>query len=448
MNVHPLDAADPLAPLRERFYLPAEAPVYLDGNSLGLLSRDAEASVRRVLEEWKTLAIGGWLDGAPPWFTLAETLAARVARFVGAGAAEVAVTNSTTVNLHQLLATLYRPDPARPRIVAYGGEFPSDLYAIKSHLRLRGVDPAAGLVVVPPGPDRLLDRGALDRALDDPAVQMAVLPAVVYTTGELLDLRAITAQAHAWGVCVGFDLSHSVGVVPHRLAEDGVDFAFWCHYKYLNAGPGAVGGLFLHARHAALLPGLAGWWGSNKTAQFNMSSELHPASGAGGLQVGTPPILGLAALEGALDIAEEAGIEPIRKKSLALTAYLTMLLCAPQLAVHGFGFANPAEGSRRGGHVALVHPEAARICRALKDAGVVTDYRPPDIVRFAPVPLYNTFADCEAAAAKLGEIMAARAYENYPTLREALLWLPSMTSPARCTKPCRRGRATRPSTTG
>ena len=417
MNVHPLDAADPLAPLRERFYLPAGGPVYLDGNSLGLLSRDAENSVRRVLDEWKTLAIGGWLDGAPPWYTLAEGLAARVAPFVGAGPEEVAVTNSTTVNLHQLLATLYQPGGERTKIVAYGGEFPSDLYAIKSHLRLRGIDPAEGLVVVPPGPDRLLDLGALGRALCDPAVQLAVLPAVVYTTGELLNLRAITASAHARGVCVGFDLSHSVGVVPHRLAEDGVDFAFWCHYKYLNAGPGAVGGLFLHARHAALLPGLAGWWGSNKTAQFNMSSELHPAGGAGGLQVGTPPVLGLAALEGALDIAEEAGIERIRRKSLALTAYLTILLSAPELAAHGFGFANPVEDSRRGGHVALVHPEAARICRALKDAGVVTDYRPPDIVRFAPVPLYNTFADCDLAAERLGEIMAAQTYENYPAER-------------------------------
>ncbi len=412
MNVHPLDAADALAPLRERFYLPAGAPTYLDGNSLGLLSRDAEASVRRVLDEWKTLAIGGWLDGAPPWFTLAENLAARVAPFVGARPDEVAVTNSTTVNLHQLLATLYQLDPARPKIVAYGGEFPSDLYAVKSHLRGRGIDPAEGLVVVPPGPDRLMDHEALGRALDDPAVQLAVLPAVVYTTGELLDLRAITEHARARGVCVGFDLSHSVGVVPHQLAEDGVDFAFWCHYKYLNAGPGAVGGLYLNKRHAERLPGLAGWWGSNKTAQFNMSSELHPAGGAGGLQVGTPPILGLAALEGALAIAEEAGIERIRQKSLRLTLYLMELLSA-----QGFGFANPTVDARRGGHVSLVHPEAARVCRALKDAGVVTDYRPPDIVRFAPVPLYNTFADCDLAATRLGEIMATRVYENYPSER-------------------------------
>lgn len=176
MNIHPLDDADPLAPFRARFYLPPGAPIYLDGNSLGLLSVDAESSVRRVLDEWKTLAIGGWLDGAPPWFTLAENLAARVGRIVGAQAGEVAVTNSTSVNLHQLLATLYRPGGPRTKIVAFGGEFPSDLYAIKSHLRLRGLDPAAHLVLVPAGADGLIDLDALGRVLDDPAVQMAVLP--------------------------------------------------------------------------------------------------------------------------------------------------------------------------------------------------------------------------------------------------------------------------------
>ncbi|MBE7209858.1 MAG: aminotransferase class V-fold PLP-dependent enzyme, partial [Gluconacetobacter diazotrophicus] len=258
MHAHPLDAADALAPLRARFYLPPGAPIYLDGNSLGLLSVDAEASVRRVLDEWKTLAIGGWLDGRPPWFTLAESLAARVAGLVGANPGEVAVANSTTVNLHQLLATLYRLDAgSRTTIAVFAGEFPSDLYAVKSHLRLRGLDPAANLVLVPALANGLVDPEALGRALDDPTVQMAVLPAVVYTTGELLDLRAWTARAHARGVCIGFDLSHSVGVVPHRLAADGVDFAFWCHYKYLNAGPGAVGGLYLHACHAGRVPGLA-----------------------------------------------------------------------------------------------------------------------------------------------------------------------------------------------
>ena len=418
MDARALDAADPLAPLRARFYLPPGAPIYLDGNSLGLLSVDAEASVRRVLDEWKTLAIGGWLDGAPPWFTLAESLAARVARLVGAEAGEVAVTNSTTVNLHQLLATLYRPGGPRTKIVAYGGEFPSDLYALKSHLRLRGLDPSEHLVVTPPGPDGLIDLDALGRALDDPAVQMAVLPAVVYTTGELLNLRAAVNWAHAQDVCIGFDLSHSVGVVPHRLSHDEADFAFWCHYKYLNAGPGAVGGLYLNVRHADRAPGLAGWWGANKTTMFDLRGDLDPAGGAGGLQVGTPPMLGLAALEGALNLTEEAGLERIREKSLWLTDWLMELVASYGLMeAHGFRFANPTEGSRRGGHVSLAHPEAARLCRALKDAGVVTDFRPPNIVRLAPVPLYNTFADCEAAVARLAEIMAARTYENYPTAR-------------------------------
>ncbi len=417
-----LDADDALAAFRARFYLPPGAPVYLDGNSLGLLSLDAEASVRRVLEEWKTLAIGGWLEGRPPWFTLAETLADRVAALVGAGPGQVAVTNSTTVNLHQLLATVYRPDAGdgRTKILAFAGEFPSDLYALTSHLRLRGLDPAAHLTLFSSGADGLIDEAALGEALGaDPALQLAVLPAVVYTTGQLLDLRALTARAHAAGVQVGFDLSHSVGAVPHTLTADGVDFAFWCHYKYLNAGPGAVGGLYLHPRHDGLQPGLAGWWGAHKGSLFDMAREMTPADGASGLQVGTPPVLGLAALEGALDLAEEAGLVRLREKSLRLTAYLMTQIEArlPTGGADGFRFANPRADRQRGGHVALVHREAARICRALKDAGVVTDHRPPDIVRFAPVALYNSFEDCHVAVERLVEIMASRAHENYPLER-------------------------------
>lgn len=418
-----LDAEDPLAEFRARFQPPTAAPVYLDGNSLGLWSLEADASVRRVLEEWKTLAIGGWLDGAPPWFTLAEQLASRVAALVGAQADEVAVTNSTTINLHQLLATLYRPPEAaggRTRILAFAGEFPSDLYAITSHLRLRGLDPAAHLMLFPAEPSGLIDEAALAHALtSDPELQVAVLPAVVYTTGQLLDVRALSAHAQQAGVRIGFDLSHSIGAVPHTLHEDGADFAFWCHYKYLNAGPGAVGGLFLHERHAEAVPGMAGWWGAEKSSMFDLARELSPARGAAGLQVGTPPVLGLAALEGALQLTEAAGIARLRAKSLRLTAYLMTQLEArlPADGGEGFRFGNPREDRRRGGHVALLHPEAARICRALKDAGVVTDYRPPDIIRLAPVALYNSFADCETAVVQLVEIMASRAYERYPRER-------------------------------
>ena len=403
-----LDAADPLACLRGHFQAPPAGPIYLDGNSLGLLSFDAEASVRRTLDEWKTLAIGGWLDATPPWFTLAEGLAARVAPLIGAKPGEVAVTNSTTVNLHQLLATLYHPDPARPKILAFAGEFPSDLYAIASHLRLRGRDPVRDFVLIPPYDDGLIDEEIVLRAFrDDPAIGMAVLPTVVYTTGQLLDVKTLAAGAQAADVRLGLDLSHSVGVVPHELSGDGVDFAFWCHYKYLNAGPGAVGGLYLNERHADLPPGLAGWWGAHKESQFHLTPRMTPARGAAGLQVGTPPVLGMAALEGALALTEQAGIGALREKSLRLTNYLMD-------GLKEFRFANPREDRRRGGHVALLHPEASRLCRALKDEGVITDFRPPDIVRLAPVPLHNSFEDCHHTVEKLRTIMRERDYEKYP----------------------------------
>ena len=416
------DADDPLTALRERFHLPPPGQIYLDGNSLGLLLIAAETAVRRVLEEWKTLAIGGWLDAAPPWFTLAESLAARVAVLVGARAEEVAIANSTTVNLHQLLATVYpnkNGSTARTKILAYADEFPSDLYAIASFLRGRGLDPKDHLVLVPSGVDGLIDEDALCRALtNDPALRLAVLPAVVYTTGQLLDLRAITVAARRAGVLMGFDLSHSVGVVPHRLSDDGVDFAFWCHYKYLNAGPGAPGGLFLHARHAERAPGLAGWWGSDKECMFDMGRELDPAHGASALQIGTPTVLGLAAIGGALGVTEEAGLARIREKSLRLTTYLMERLeTRLPFAEVGFRFANPREDHRRGGHVALTHPEGARLCKALKAAGVVTDFRPPDIVRFAPVPLYNTFEECHETAERLRTIWETGAHLQFPAGR-------------------------------
>lgn len=411
------DAADPLASFRARFYPPTDGSVYLDGNSLGLLSRDAEAAVHRALGEWRTHAVGGWLDAG--WFDLAERLAARAAALVGAEPGEVAVANSTTVNLHQLLASLYEPPR---RVLAFAGDFPSDLYALASHLRLRGLDPATHLELVPAGPDRLLDEREVAVRLTDPArdLGLVVLPAVVYTTGQLLDLPFLCDAAHRAGALVGFDLSHSIGALPHTLDADGVDFAFWCHYKYLNAGPGAVGGLYLNRRHHhERSPGLAGWWGADKTRQFDMAPELTPAGDAGALQIGTPPILSLAALDGALTVIEEAGVERTRGKSLALTDYLMRLVkTALPTDVTGFRFANPREPRRRGGHVALVHPEAARLCRALRAAGVVADHRPPDIMRFAPVALYNTFTECAEAVRRLREILVTRSFERQTAGRE------------------------------
>ncbi len=352
-----LDEADPLRPFRERFYR-REGEIYLDGNSLGLLSRDAEASVLRVLDEWKTLGIAGWTEADPPWFSFSETLSRSVAPLVGAEPGEVIVTGSTTVNLHQLLATLFDPAaPIRKRILADELNFPSDIFALRSHLRLRGLDPDDHLIRVPSRDGRTLNEDDIVAAMSRGDVQMAVLPSVVYTSGQLLDMERVTRAARERGVLIGWDCSHSVGAVPHALSEWGADFAFWCHYKYLNAGPGSVGGLYLNRRHFGRSPGLAGWFGSRKDKQFAMDHTLTPADDTGALQIGTPHLLSLAPLEGTLRIHHEAGMERLRAKSLALTAFLSELTEA-ELAPLGVGVATPRESERRGGHLALIHPEA------------------------------------------------------------------------------------------
>ncbi len=325
------------------------------------------------------------------------------------------VANSTTVNLHQLLATLYHPQGTRTKILVDALSFPSDRYAIESHLRLRGRDPATDLIVVPSDDGRTIAEVAVIETMTD-EVAVAVLPSVVYRSGQLLDLERISAAGRDRDVLVGFDLSHSVGLIPHRLSEWGVDFAFWCSYKYLNGGPGGAGALYLNRRQFRSTPGLAGWFGNRKDRQFAMSSQFEPANGAGGLQVGTPPILSMAPLVGALEIVHEAGIDAIRRKSLALTAYLRSLV-ATELAGFGFVLVTPVEDDRRGGHLALVHPEARRICRALIEVGVIPDHRPPDIVRVAPVPLYTQFADCDEAVQRLKSIMDRQAYAAFPTER-------------------------------
>ena len=405
------DASDPLRAFRGRFYVP-DGTIYLDGNSLGLLSRDAREATEHVLDQWREHGVSGWTNAAPvPWFTLAESLAERVGRLVGARPGTVAVTGSTTVNLHQLLATFYDPGRTdRRRILCEALAFPSDRYAIESHLRLRGKDPDRDLALVGVGADGLLDEGEIVAAMT-PDVQIAVLPSVVYTTGQLLDVEFITRAAGARGVLVAWDCSHGIGAAPHRLDDWSVDFAFWCHYKYLNAGPGSVGGLYVNRRHWGCRPGLAGWFGSRKDRQFDMATDMTPAVDAGALQIGTPHLLSLAPLDGSLRIHEEAGMVAIRTKSLALTAFLRALFVA-ELSDAGFGFATPEPDARRGGHLAVTHPAAADLSRALRAAGVVPDFRRPNILRLAPVALYNTFADCVAVVRRLRTILESGDYRT------------------------------------
>jgi kynureninase len=412
VDVGALDRADPLARFRSEFFLPP-GQIYLDGNSLGLLSRRAEAALQRAVEAWRTLGINGWSDAEPRWLTLAESIAGQLAPLVGAQPETLCLTGQTTLNLHQLLATLFDPaHPTRRVIVGDALNFASDTYALQSHLRLRGLDPAAHLRLIPSHDGRSLALADIVAAISAPDVQLLVLPAVQFNSGQLVDLATITRAAHERGVLVGFDCSHSIGAVPHSFDADAVDFAFWCNYKWLNAGPGAVGGLYLNRRHFDRAPGLAGWWGVRSERRFLMSPQHERAIGAGALQIGTPHILSLAPLLGSLELITSAGgVAALRQKSLALTEVL--LECIDrELTPHGFSVATPRAADARGGHVAIAHPDAWRYSQALKDAGVVPDFRYPDIIRLAPSPLYTRFADCAEAIARLRHIVATRAHEN------------------------------------
>ena len=412
------DAADPLRSYRERFYT-QPGTIYLDGNSLGLLSHDAERTLLRVLEEWKTQGIEAWLNADPPWFTLTESLGALMAPLVGAAPDEVIVMASTTVNLHTLVAGFYQPARGRRKIIASALDFPSDIYALQSQIRLRGGDPDTDLMVVQSRDGRLIEEDDLIAAMTDD-VAIAILPAVYYRSGQLLDIARLTAAAHARGVLIGIDGCHSVGLVPHEFDRWGVDFAFWCTYKYLNSGPGGTAGLYVNRRHFGVAPGMAGWWGNDKSTQFDMVHTFAGAGNAGAWQIGTPPLLSTAPLHGSLMMFAEAGIAPIRAGSLARTDYLIALIEAMGLtdAPYHYGIGTPRDHDRRGGHIAVEHAEGTRIAKALKTKGVIPDFRPPNIVRLAPIALYTSYDECWQAVQHLKAIIDERAYEAFALGRE------------------------------
>ncbi|MFQ5512408.1 MAG: kynureninase, partial [Candidatus Krumholzibacteriia bacterium] len=398
-----MDAADHLAPFRGRFLIPP-GTIYMDGNSLGLLSRDGEAALARVTAEWKAKGIQGWLEGERPWLSYAEGLGAEVAPLVGAAADEVVATGSTTVNLHALARAFYEPGGERTKLLADDLTFPSDVYAVRSQVALRGLDPARHLVLAPTREGRFLDEEGIVASMTGD-VALAVLPSVLYRSGQLLDMARLTGEARRRGIPIGFDCSHSVGVVPHRFDEWGVDFAFWCGYKYLGGGPGCPAFLYLNQRHFAREPALPGWFGYRKDRQFEMRTEFEHQHGAGGWQISSPSILGAAPLEGSLRIIREAGIGAIRAKSLEMTSYLMALadetLCE---APHDFQIGTPREAERRGGHVALEHARSPAIFEALTARGVIADLRPPNVIRVAPSPLYNTYEEIWQVVRHISEI--------------------------------------------
>lgn len=414
-----LDRDDPLRGFRKRFLVP-KGTVYLDGNSLGLMSRDAEKALRGAIDAWKTLGIRGWLEADPPWFTLAERLGAECAALVGAEPDEVVLSGTTTVNIHALANTFFRPEGKRTRIVADELDFPTDIYALKSVLRLHGLDPADHLVLVPSRDGLTLDEGEIARRFGDETA-LVFLPSVLYRSGQLLDLEFLTRKAREKGIPIGFDCSHSVGAVPHEFSRWKVDFALWCSYKYLNGGPGATAFLYVNKSHFGKEPALPGWFGSDKEKQFDMSLDFEPAPAAGRWQISSPSILNASPLIGSLAIFREAGLGAVREKSLRMTRFLmemTDVLLAPE--PYGYSVGTPREDGRRGGHVAVAHPEGVRISEALRARGVVPDFRPPDIIRIAPVALYNTYAELWTLVRLLRDIVDTREYQRFPAARKAI----------------------------
>lgn len=405
-----LDQADPLKDFRQRFYI-NEGEIYMDGNSLGLCSKDAEAAVHKMLAIWKEHGINMWGIENGKYFLYPSYLGGLLCPLINADPDEVTITNSTTINIHQCLATFYEPKNGRTKILVDDLNFPTDRHAVDSQVLLRGLDPQEAVKVVKSRDGRTIDEEAIIEAMTED-VAVALLPSVLYRSAQLLDMNRLTAAARQKGIIMGWDLCHSIGAVPHNLKQTDADFAIWCNYKHLSAGPGAVAGIYINRRHFGRRPGLAGWQGNVKETLFKLNHKHEHANNADGWLTGTPPMLSMSAMEGVLGIFHEAGMDRIREKSLKITAYL-MYLIDERLSRHGFAIGNPREDSRRGGHVALEHSEAYRICQALKNHGVIPDYREPNVIRLAPAALYVSYVDAYNLVDIIDEIAVNKEYEKY-----------------------------------
>ena len=355
------------------------------GHSLGLQPKNTAAYVEAELKEWERLGVEGHFRARHPWLSYHQLLAGPSAKLVGAKPVEVVIMNSLTVNLHLMLVSFYRPVPECHKIVIEESAFPSDQYAVKSQIRYHGYDPGESLLVAA-GEDEV--EALLDR--EGESIALILVGGINYSTGRAFDLGRTARAGHAKGCVVGFDLAHSVGNVPLRLHEWDADFAVWCGYKYLSGGPGCPAGCFVHERYARdnSLPRFAGWWGNNPETRFRMGPEFDPSAGAEGWQLSNQPILALAALRASLDMFEEVGMERLREKSIRLTGYLEALLGEDACIV------TPRDPARRGAQLSIrVRGSVRSVWERLAGAGVVCDWREPDILRVAPVPLYNSFHD-------------------------------------------------------
>lgn len=396
-----MDDSDSLAHFRDRFLIPktqsGEDCLYLCGHSLGLQPKTARAFIDQELRDWAELGVEGHFRAKSPWLHYHRPLTQQTAALLGAQPLEVVVMNSLTVNLHLMMASFYQPTKKRHRILVENGAFPSDQYAVQSQIKFHGFDPASALLELTPreGESCLGDEDVeslIER--EGESIALILIGGVNYVTGQAFDMARITKAGQRMGCVVGFDLAHAAGNIPLKLHDWGPDFAVWCNYKYLNGGPGCVAGCFVHERHAREWerPRFAGWWGHDETSRFAMGPKFHPMEGAEGWQLSNPPILGLAALRASFDIFSEADFDRLRRKSISLTGYMEFLL--DHLASSKFSIITPRLSERRGAQLSIRLPRGgSRLCERLKVAGVIGDWRQPDIFRIAPVPLYNSYRE-------------------------------------------------------
>ena len=395
------DKHDPLSRFRERFHFPKfksdNSYIYFSGNSLGIQPDTAKQYVMEELDAWKHLAVGAHLESKRPWLPYHEFLTSYSAEIVGALDREVVVMNSLTVNLHLLMASFYRPMGKRKKILIEKQAFPSDRYAVQSQLKFHGNDPNDDLILLKPDEEGYTSMIAIIKYLKKHGEEIALvlMGGVNYFTGQAFDMAAITDMAQNCGCRVGFDLAHAAGNLKLNLHEWGVDFAAWCGYKYLNGGPGAPSGVFIHERHLERtdLPRFEGWWGHDKSTRFQMPENFKPLQTVEAWQLSNPPILSMAALLSSLEIFHEAGMSPLRQKSEKLTSYLESLIKS-ELAEE-IEIITPSSAQSRGCQLSLRLLQPINdITNILHDRGVISDWREPDVIRVAPVPLYNSFEDC------------------------------------------------------
>jgi kynureninase len=407
-----MDAADPLAPFREKFHIPrsssGEECIYLCGHSLGLQPKTARAYLEQELRDWAELGVEGHFHARHPWMPYHRLLTEQTAALVGASPNEVVVMNSLTVNLHLMMASFYRPARERHKIVIERGAFPSDQYAVKSQIRFHGFTSDSLLELAPREGESCMRDEDVELLIEREggSIALILLGGVNYATGQLFNMEAIAKAGHRAGCVVGFDLAHAAGNVPLRLHDWAPDFAVWCSYKYLNGGPGCVAGCFVHERHAQAwdLPRFAGWWGHDEKSRFQMGPDFHPMAGAEGWQLSNPPILALAPLRASLEIFAEAGMERLRAKSRSLTGYMEFLLQRQQ--DRKFSIITPADAEMRGAQLSIRLARHGReLCDQLAAQGVIGDWREPDTFRVAAIPLYNSYQDVHGFVDRFSSVL-------------------------------------------